>query len=128
MSSKELPPNHRDARDLNRAVICQRSKRRRTRCGYSAFLLTIMLCLGSQIGSAQSGLISGQVVKVDQSAKKITIKHGPTPKLDMPEGMTMIYAVSDPNMLTSVKAGNKINFDAERVNGQLTVTKIEKAR
>jgi Cu(I)/Ag(I) efflux system protein CusF len=43
----------------------------------------------------------------------------------MPEGMTMVYA--DPNMLISVKAGNKIIFDAERVNGQLTVTKIEKA-
>ena len=29
----------------------------------------------------------------------------------------MVYA--DPNMLISVKAGNKIIFDAERVNGQL---------
>src|SRR5262245_53514706 len=91
-------------------------------------VLAVVLCLVPQIASAQSGLIAGQVVKVDQSAKKITIKHGPAPKLDMPDGMTMVYAVSDPNMLTSVNAGNKINFDAERVNGQLTVTKIEKAK
>ena len=91
-------------------------------------LLTITLSLGPQIGFAQSALISGQVVKVDQSAKKITIKHGPAPKLDMSEGMTMVYAVSDPNLLSSVKAGDKINFDAERVNGQLTVTKIDKAK
>jgi len=27
-----------------------------------------------------------------------------------------------------VKAGDKIIFDAEQVNGQLTVTKIEKAK
>jgi Cu/Ag efflux protein CusF len=94
----------------------------------TTFLLTITLSLGPQIGFAQSALISGQVVKVDQSAKKITIKHGPAPKLDMSEGMTMVYAVSDPNLLSSVKAGDKINFDAERVNGQLTVTKIDKAK
>jgi Cu(I)/Ag(I) efflux system protein CusF len=94
----------------------------------TTFLLTITLSLGPQIGFAQSALISGQVVKVDQSAKKITIKHGPAPKLDMSEGMTMVYAVSDPNLLSSVKAGDKVNFDAEPVNGQLTVTKIEKAK
>jgi Cu/Ag efflux protein CusF len=77
---------------------------------------------------AQQGLITGQVTKVDQSASKITIKHGPIPKLDMDEGMTMVFAVSDAAMLKSVKAGDKIKFDAERLNGQLTVTKIEKAK
>ena len=40
----------------------------------------------------------------------------------------MVYAVSDPNLLNAVKAGDKINFDAQRVNGQLTITKIEKAK
>ena len=91
-------------------------------------ILALMLCLITQAGLAQSSLIAGQVVKVDQSAKKITIKHGPAPKLNMDEGMTMVYAVSDPNLLSSVKAGDKIIFDAEQVNGQLTVTKIEKAK
>jgi Cu/Ag efflux protein CusF len=46
----------------------------------------------------------------------------------MDEGMTMVYAVSDPKLLSSVKAGDKVNFEAEQVNGQLTVTKIEKAK
>jgi Cu(I)/Ag(I) efflux system protein CusF len=91
-------------------------------------ILALMLCLIAQAEFAQSSMIAGQVVKVDQSAKKITIKHGPSPKLDMPEGMTMVYAVSDPNMLTAVKAGDKVSFDAGRINGQLTVTKIEKAK
>jgi Cu/Ag efflux protein CusF len=90
-------------------------------------ILALTLCLVTQAGLAQS-MITGQVVKVDQSAKKITIKHGPAPKLNMDEGMTMVYAVSSPNLLSSVKAGDKINFDAEQVNGQLTVTKIEKAK
>ena len=90
-------------------------------------ILALALCLITQVGLAQSSLITGQVVKLDQSAKKITIKHGPAPKLNMDEGMTMVYAVSDPKLLSSVKAGDKVNFDAEQVNGQLTVTKIEKA-
>jgi len=31
-------------------------------------------------------------------------------------------------MLKQVKVGDKVRFDADRVNGQITVTKIEKAR
>ena len=31
-------------------------------------------------------------------------------------------------MLTAVKAGDKVNFEAEQVNGQYTLTKIEKAK
>lgn len=91
-------------------------------------ILALMLYLIAQAGFAQLSMIAGQVVKVDQSAKKITIKHGPAPKLKMNEGMTMVYAVSDPNLLSSVKAGDKVNFDAEQVNGQLTVTKIERTK
>jgi Cu(I)/Ag(I) efflux system periplasmic protein CusF len=41
--------------------------------------------------------------------------------------MTMVYAVGDPALLAAVKAGDKIKFDAEQVNGQFTVTKIEKS-
>ena len=42
------------------------------------------------------------------------------------EAMTMVFRVSDPSMLKQVKAGNKIRFDADRINGALTVTKIRK--
>jgi len=90
--------------------------------------LVFALCGASQLVFAQQGLVDGQVTKIDPSAAKITIKHGPIPKLDMDVGMTMVFAVSDPKMLTTVKAGNRIKFDAERVNGQLTVTKLQKAR
>jgi Cu/Ag efflux protein CusF len=46
----------------------------------------------------------------------------------MDVGKTMVFAVSDRKMLTTVKTGDRIKFDAERVNGQLTVTKLQKAR
>ena|SRR5215831_13078390 len=89
--------------------------------------LVFALC-AAPIAFAQQGMIDGQITKVDQSAAKVTIKHGPIPKLDMDVGMTMVFAVSDPKMLSAVKAGDKIKFDADRVNGQLTVTKLQKAR
>jgi Cu/Ag efflux protein CusF len=89
--------------------------------------LAFALC-GAPLAFAQQGTIDGQVTKVDQSAAKITIKHGPIPKLDMDVGMTMVFAVPDPKMLSTVKAGDHIKFDAERVNGQLIVTKVQKAR
>ena len=93
-----------------------------------AMIVALALCVGSQTGFAQSNLIDGEITKVDQSASKITIKHGPIKKLGMDQGMTMVFAAQDPAMLGAVKAGDKVKFDAERVNGQLTVTKIEKSR
>lgn len=82
----------------------------------------------SQLAVAQSALIDGQVTKVDPSASNITIKHGPIKKLDMDQGMTMVFHAQDPDMLKSVKAGDKVKFDADRVNGQLILTKIEKGK
>jgi Cu/Ag efflux protein CusF len=91
-------------------------------------MFALSLCAASQAVVAQSSLIDGQVTKVDQSAGKITIKHGPIKKLGMDAGMTMVYKAQDPAMLKAVKAGDKVKFDADEVNGQTTVTKIEKAK
>lgn len=77
---------------------------------------------------AQTATIDGQVTKVDESAGKISIKHGPIKKFDMDDGMTMVFRAQDPAMLKTVKAGDKIKFDADKVNGQFTVIKIEKAK
>ena len=79
-------------------------------------------------GAVAQSSITGQVTKVDPSAGKITIKHGPIKKLGMDEGMTMVFKAQDPTMLKAVKSGDKVKFDAEDVNGQLTVTKIEKTK
>jgi Cu(I)/Ag(I) efflux system protein CusF len=77
---------------------------------------------------AQAQMLDGQVTKIDQSAGKITLKHGPIKKLDMDEPMTMVFRVQDPAMLKQVKVGDKVRFDANRINGQFTVTRIEKAK
>ena len=78
--------------------------------------------------AAQSDLIDGQVTKVDELAGKITIKHGPLKKFDMDDGMTMVFRAGDPAMVKAVKAGDRVKFVPERINGQFTITKIEKKK
>lgn len=81
------------------------------------------------IGAAHGQeLVDGQVTKIDQAAAKMTIRHGPIKKFDMDEGHTMVFRVQDPAMLKAVKAGDKVKFEADKVNGQFTVTKIEKTK
>jgi len=41
--------------------------------------------------------------------------------------MTMVYAVKDKAMLDGLKAGDKVRFAAEKVDGSYIVTRIEKA-
>ncbi len=71
-----------------------------------------------------AGLAEGEVRKVDKDAGKVTIKHGPLPNLDMPP-MTMVFQVKDRAMLDRVKAGDKINFAADKVDGAYTVMQLE---
>jgi len=94
----------------------------------AASMLALSGGMLASVTLAQAPMVNGQVTKIDESAGKITLKHGPIKKLDMNEGMTMVFRVQDPAMLKQVKVGDKVKFDADRINGQITVTKIEKAR
>ena len=94
-------------------------------------LPTAMLAIvvnGTVARAQSSELTDGVVTKVDASAQKITIKHGPLKKFDMDDGMTMVFRAQDPAMLKAVKAGDKVKFAPDRINGQFTVTRIEKAK
>ena len=74
-----------------------------------------------------SAMSDGEIRKVDKDQKKITIKHGELKALDMPP-MTMVFQVKDPAMLDQVKVGDKVRFNAERLNGAITITAIEFAK
>jgi len=91
-------------------------------------MAVVALGLMFAAGAWAQSLIDGTITKVDTSAGKITIKHGPIKKFDMDDGMTMVFRAQDPAMLKAVKAGDKVKFDAENVNGQFVVTKIEKGK
>ena len=97
----------------------------------SIMAASILALSGGMLGSvtlAQAPMVNGQVTRIDEAAGKITLRHGPIKKLDMNEGMTMVFRVQDPAMLKRVKVGDNVRFDADRINGQFTVTKIEKVR
>ena len=74
---------------------------------------------------AAGAMTEGDVRTINKEAGKITLKHGEIKNLDM-GAMTMVFQVKDPSMLDKVKEGDKVNFTAEKVRGQFTVTGIEK--
>jgi Cu(I)/Ag(I) efflux system protein CusF len=91
------------------------------------FIMAAAISGISTIALAQAAPADGQVTKIDEAQGKITLKHGPIKNLDM-DGMTMVFAIGDPALLKTVKVGDKVKFEADRVNGRLTVTKIQKSK
>ena len=89
-------------------------------------LLALQLGVGGPASAAEPS-VSGEVTKIDESAGKITIKHGAIKNLDM-EPMTMVFRVKEPAMLKAVKPGDKIKFEADRVDGAITVTEMKLAK
>ena len=69
----------------------------------------------------------GEVRKIDKEQGKVTLRHGPLQALDMP-AMTMVFKAADPKLLDGLKEGDKVKFDAEKVNGAFTVTAIQVVR
>jgi Cu(I)/Ag(I) efflux system protein CusF len=70
-------------------------------------------------------LTEGEVQEVNKTAGEITLKHGPLPGIAMGP-MTMAFGVTDPKMLETVKAGDKVRFAADIVKGKPTVTRMER--
>jgi Cu(I)/Ag(I) efflux system protein CusF len=94
----------------------------------AAAVLALSLFASSAV-FAQDAMVNGEVKKVDETAKKITLKHGAIKNLGMEEdGMTMVFRVQDPAMLKQVKVGDKVQFTAERGSDGIAITKIQKAK
>ncbi|WP_309907277.1 copper-binding protein [Variovorax soli] len=77
--------------------------------------------------AAAAELTEGEIRKIDKDGKKLTLKHGPLKNLDMP-GMTMVFQVKDEAMLDTLQVGDKVRFEAEKIGGKFTVTRIEAVR
>lgn len=69
--------------------------------------------------------VQGEVTKVDASNGSVTLRHADIPNLSMP-AMTMAYAVANKSLLTGLKAGEKVRFQADMVNGKATVTELKR--
>lgn len=76
---------------------------------------------------AADNMADGEIKKVDRDNKKMTIKHGDIKSLDMP-GMTMVFQIRDTTLLESFKAGDKVKFVAEKLDGAFVVTGMHLAK
>ncbi len=94
-----------------------------------ALMADVAVCAETSApGPAQeaAAMTSGEVRKIDVESGRLTIRHAPILNLDM-AAMTMAFRVKEGINLSAWKAGDKIRFIAERVNGSLMVTYIELA-
>ena len=67
----------------------------------------------------------GEVLKVLPRA--ILLKHGPIDNMGMGP-MTMQFGVANAKLLKTIRKGDHVRFAVEQVNGQMVVTRIERAK
>ena len=86
-------------------------------------LATALFAATLSMASAET-FTKGIVKKIDAKAGKVTIIHEELVHLDMP-AMTMVFRVADAAMLETLSEGQEIEFVVARVEGKLTVTKLQ---
>jgi Cu/Ag efflux protein CusF len=98
---------------------------------YGSLTIAAAMVLAAFIVAApaqETALVSGEIINLDEmEAGKITIKHGPIPSLALAEdGKASDFRPKDKALFGTVKAGDKVKFTAERVNGELVLNRLEK--
>ena len=92
----------------------------------SRLLITAAALLTCVAALAQAPKADGEITKIDKAQARITLRHGEIKNLEMP-AMTMVFRVRDAKMLDGVAVGDKVRFNAEKLDGYYTVTAIDKA-
>jgi Cu(I)/Ag(I) efflux system periplasmic protein CusF len=87
-------------------------------------LAAAALWLAAPLALAQSA-VGGEVLKLDPAQQRVTLKHAGIRHLDMP-AMSMVFRVRDPKQLEGLAVGDRVRFVAEKIDGNYTVTTIQK--
>jgi len=77
--------------------------------------------------AAAASPAEGEVRRVDRAQGRLTLRHGPIESLNMPP-MTMVFRVQDPGLLEGLQPGDRVRFEAQRIDGAYTVIRLEKSR
>lgn len=91
---------------------------------FRTLLAAFAVALGGTSAIASTDMAEAEVRKLDMDAKKITLKHGEIKNLEMPP-MTMVFQIGNATLPAGLKAGDRVRFTAEKVQGQYTVTRLE---
>jgi len=87
-------------------------------------LLAMLSSFVPQALSAQDDVvISGDVTQVDLTSGMISVRHEPNQRLKLGSAIDT-FRVSEPIMLNAIRPGAHIRFSADRINGELAITKI----
>jgi Cu(I)/Ag(I) efflux system periplasmic protein CusF len=92
----------------------------------SKFIAAMLALVAASAFAADLPPAEGEVRRVNAAGQEITLRHGDIKNLDMPP-MTMVFKVKDAALLEKVKAGDKVRFTADKINGAYTVLTIEPA-
>jgi Cu(I)/Ag(I) efflux system periplasmic protein CusF len=79
------------------------------------------------LAAAPAGATEGEVRKIDHAQGKLTLKHGEIKNLQIP-AMTMTYKAKPNTLLDGLTVGDKVEFSADKVDGQYVVTAVRKAK
>lgn len=91
----------------------------------SLVLAAALLCANPVLAATE--WVRGEIVKLDPTRSKITLKHAPIKMVKM-EAMTMPFKVADATVLTPLKVGDKVRFEVLENDSELIVQKIEVLR
>lgn len=86
-------------------------------------LLAALALLAAPVAQAAEGVVR----KLQPAQAKVTLAHGEIKELGMP-AMTMAYRARPPSLLDGLAVGDRVEFTAEKVDGQYVVTAIRKKR
>lgn len=75
--------------------------------------------------SAELPWAEAEIRRVDLAAGKLSLRHGEIKNLEMPP-MTMVFTVQDKASMEGLKAGDRIRFTADQIQGAYTVLRLEK--
>ena len=92
------------------------------------FLAVLAVATASAAGAAHAQtppMSQGEVLKV--LPKAVLLKHGPIDNMAMGP-MTMQFGVASAKLLKTIRKGDHVRFAVEQMNGQMEVTRIERAK
>lgn len=89
------------------------------------FITALSLLAAAGVALAQG--TEGEVRKIDKAQARITLKHEAIKSLDMP-AMTMVFRVKDAKLLDAVAVGDRVKFDASKIDGQYVVTTLQPSK
>ena len=89
-------------------------------------VLAVLAVAAAGATQAQTPSMSqGEVLKVLPRA--VLLKHGPIDNMGMGP-LTMQFGVASARLLKTIRKGDHVRFAVEQVNGQMVVTRIERAK